>query len=123
MKTLPYSKVVLRDTSRSNAERRTATSTPSTACPAIHRNDHTMPTHRNLEEALQAAGDTVGLLRNAQTAPYVYPVIPPEYTNWRDEQRAWQNTCVLFNQCYHMMECFIEGPDAIRLFSDLGVNS
>jgi vanillate/3-O-methylgallate O-demethylase len=82
-----------------------------------------MPTHRNLEEALQAAGDTVGLLRNAQTAPYVYPVIPPEYTNWRDEQRAWQNTCVLFNQCYHMMECFIEGPDAIRLFSDLGVNS
>lgn len=47
--------------------------------------NHTMPKHRNLEEVLQAAGDTVGLLRNAQTVPYVYPVIPPEYTNWRDE--------------------------------------
>ena len=78
--------------------------------------------YKNLEEALRA-GNTVDMLRNSQTAPYIYPVIPPEYTNWRDEQRAWQHTCVFFNQCYHMMESYIEGPDALKLFSDLGVNS
>jgi glycine cleavage system aminomethyltransferase T len=79
--------------------------------------------HKNLEDTLLAAGNTVAMLRNAQTPPYIYPVVPPEYTNWRDEQRAWQNTCVFFNQCYHMMESYIEGPDALQLLGDLGVNS
>jgi glycine cleavage system aminomethyltransferase T len=78
---------------------------------------------RNLEEKLRAAGNIVEMLRNAQTPPYIYPVVPPEYSNWRDEQRAWQNTCVFFNQSYHMMESYLEGPDALRLVSDLGVNS
>jgi syringate O-demethylase len=63
------------------------------------------------------------MLRNAQTPPYIYPVIPPEYSNWRDEQQAWQRSCVFFNQCYHMMESYIEGRDALRLLQDLGVNS
>jgi hypothetical protein len=26
----------------------------------------------------------------------VFPGVPAEFTNWRDEQRAWQETCVLF---------------------------
>jgi glycine cleavage system aminomethyltransferase T len=79
--------------------------------------------YKSLEEALRAAGSPVDMLRNAQTPPYIYPVIPPEYTNWRDEQRAWAESCVLFNQCYHMMECYVEGPDALSLFSEIGVNS
>lgn len=79
--------------------------------------------HKNLEELLHAVGNPVKLLRNSQTGPYVYPVVPPEYTNWRDEQRAWQQSCVLFNQSYHMTDMYIEGPDANRLLSDLGVNS
>jgi vanillate/3-O-methylgallate O-demethylase len=79
--------------------------------------------HRNLEERLRAAGNIVDMLRNAQTPPYIYPVVPPEYSNWRDEQRAWQHSCVFFNQSYHMMESYLEGPDALRLVSDLGVNS
>jgi syringate O-demethylase len=53
----------------------------------------------------------------------VYPVVPPEYSNWRDEQRAWQQTCVLFNQSYHMEDMYVSGPDALRLLSDLGINS
>ena len=65
----------------------------------------------------------MALLRHSQTGPYVYPVVPPEFTNWRDEQRAWQETCVLFNQSFHMTDMYVEGPDAFRLLSELGVNS
>jgi hypothetical protein len=56
---------------------------------------------QSLENLIQSAGSPVKLLRNSQTGPYVYPVVPPEFTNWRDEQRAWQETCVLYNQSYH----------------------
>src|SRR5881227_2707436 len=74
-------------------------------------------------EDLLAAHDPVELLRNAQVGPNVYPGVPAEYTNWRDEQWAWQNTCVLFNQSYHMADLAVEGPDALKLLSHLGVNT
>ncbi|HMK21985.1 MAG TPA: hypothetical protein VK466_06600, partial [Terriglobales bacterium] len=79
--------------------------------------------NKSLEDLLQAVGSPVKLLRNSQTGPYVYPVVPSEYSNWRDEQRAWQQTCVLFNQSYHMTDMYVQGPDALKLFSYLGVNS
>lgn len=79
--------------------------------------------HKSLEELLQSVGNPVKLLRTSQTGPYVYPVVPSEFSNWRDEQRAWQQTCVLYNQSYHMTDMYIEGQDALRLLSDLGVNS
>ena len=60
------------------------------------------------------AGNPVELLRNAQTGPNVYPGVPPEFTNWRDEQRAWQETCVLFNLSFHMNDLAVEGPDALE---------
>jgi glycine cleavage system aminomethyltransferase T len=78
---------------------------------------------QSLEDLVQGAGNPVTLLRNSQTGPYVYPVVPSEFSNWRDEQRAWQETCVLFNQSYHMTDMYVEGPDAVKLFSHLGVNS
>src|SRR3954468_18332993 len=79
--------------------------------------------NKSLEDVLQAAGNPVTLLRNQQTGPNVYPGIPPEYTNWRDEQQAWQKTCVLFNQSYHMADLAVTGRDASKLLSYLGVNS
>ena len=79
--------------------------------------------YKNLEELIQSTGDPVSLLRNSQTGPNVYPGVPPEFTNWRDEQQAWQETCVLFHQSYHMAELAISGPDALKLLSGLGVNS
>ncbi len=79
--------------------------------------------YKSLEDLLQAVGNPVTLLRKSQTGPYVYPVVPPEYSNWRDEQIAWQHACVLFNQSYHMEDMYVSGPDALRLLSNLGINS
>jgi vanillate/3-O-methylgallate O-demethylase len=79
--------------------------------------------YKSLEEKLGAVGSPAEMLRNSQIGAYVYPVVPTEYTNWRDEQRAWRETCVLFDQSHHMVDIYIEGPDAIRLVSDLAINS
>jgi syringate O-demethylase len=78
---------------------------------------------RSLEDLLASVGNPVDLLRNSQAGPNVYPGVPAEYTNWRDEQTAWQQTCVLFNQSYHMADLAVEGPDALALLSQLAVNS
>ena len=60
---------------------------------------------RNLEEVLKAAGNPVDMLRNSQIGAYVYPVVPSEFSNWRDEQaRLARRRAVLFDQSHHMVE-------------------
>ena len=78
---------------------------------------------KSLEDLLKKVGNPVDMLRNCQAGPNAYPGVPAEYSNWRDEQQGWQKTCVLFNQSYHMADLAIEGPDALKLLSYLGVNS
>ncbi|PWU24637.1 MAG: glycine cleavage system protein T [Candidatus Rokuibacteriota bacterium] len=78
---------------------------------------------RSLEDVLSSVSSPVELLSNAQVGPNVYPGVPAEFTNWRDEVQAWQQTCVLFDLSYHMADLAVEGPDALRLLSRLGVNS
>jgi vanillate/3-O-methylgallate O-demethylase len=78
---------------------------------------------RSLEDKLHRVTDPVKLTRNSQIGPYVYPMVPSEFSNWRDEQRAWRETCALSDQSHHMTDLAVEGPDVIRLFSELGVNS
>jgi syringate O-demethylase len=80
-------------------------------------------TAKNLEDLIQAAKSPVEMLRNSQAGPNVYPGVQAEYTNWRDEQWAWQHACVLFNQSYHMADLAVEGPDAFKLLNHLGINS
>jgi glycine cleavage system aminomethyltransferase T len=77
----------------------------------------------NLEEALSAVRNPVELLRNSQIGPYAFPVVPSEFTNWRDEQRSWRETCALFDQSHHMTDLYVEGPDALKVFASLGVNT
>lgn len=77
----------------------------------------------NLEGVLSQAGNAVQLLRNSKIGAYVYPVVPYEFSNWRDEQRAWRETAVLFDQTHHMAEFTVKGPDALKLCSYLTINS
>ncbi len=79
--------------------------------------------HQNLEEQLQSAGNAVKMLRNSQIGPYAFPVVRSEFSNWRDEQRAWKETCALFDQSHHMTDLYVEGPDALKVFADLGINT
>ena len=80
-------------------------------------------TGTNLQTLLEQQGDIVELLRNQQTGPNAYPGVPAEYSNWRDEQRGWSQSCVLFNQSYHMVDLAVEGPDAFAMLNHLGINS
>jgi vanillate/3-O-methylgallate O-demethylase len=78
---------------------------------------------RNLEQVLAAAGNTVEMLRNSQIGAYVYPVVAPEFHNWRSEQWAWQHSAVLFDQSHHMVNLYIRGKDALKLISDTAINT
>ena len=78
---------------------------------------------RNLEESIRAAGNAVGMLRHSQIGAYVYPVVPYEFSNWRDEQRAWRETAVLYDQSHHMVNLYVKGRDAFRMLSKLTSNS
>jgi glycine cleavage system aminomethyltransferase T len=78
---------------------------------------------QSLQDLVDAAGNPVDLVRNSQIGPYVYPKVPSEFSNWRDEQHAWRDACCLFDQSHHMTDMYVKGPDALKLLSATGVNS
>lgn len=77
----------------------------------------------SLSTVMAGHKNPVEMLRNSQIGMYVYPVVTPEFSNWRDEQRAWRDSVVLFDQCHHMDELIVEGPQAAEFLSHVGVNS
>ncbi len=78
-------------------------------------------TYRSLEDKIQAAGNAADMLHSSQIGTYVFPV-RPEFSNWRDETEAWNRTAVLLDQSHHMVDLYVEGPDTVRLLSELGIN-
>jgi glycine cleavage system aminomethyltransferase T len=77
---------------------------------------------RTLDERIERAGGPVRMLRNAPVGAYPFP-IKAEFTNWRDEQRAWRTTASLMDSSFHMTDFYFKGPDVKRLLSDTGLNS
>lgn len=47
---------------------------------------------------------------------------PPEYTGWMDEQMSWKTTCYMGDWSF-VPQVRIQGPDALRLFTELSANS
>jgi vanillate/3-O-methylgallate O-demethylase len=45
-----------------------------------------------------------------------------EYTGWQDEQLSWKTSCYIGDWSF-VPQIRVTGPDAVRLFSDLSVNS
>jgi len=76
----------------------------------------------SLEQKLKGWKNPVEMMQNSETGPYLFP-ISPEFSNWRDEQEAWFKSAVLFDLSKHMTDIYFEGPDLMRLLSDLAVNS
>jgi glycine cleavage system aminomethyltransferase T len=77
---------------------------------------------KSLENILAESGGPVNLLRASNLGPYTFPVIPPEFTNWRDEVRAWKDSCALLEQSYHMTELHLRGSEIIPFLSEIAVN-
>lgn len=91
-----------------------------------------MNTHQSvsLQHLLDSKESIVDYFTNETVAPHfrartglLARFIPPEFTNWRDEQRAWRETAILFDQSHHMPELFLKGPDALKLLEHVGINS
>jgi len=76
----------------------------------------------SLSDVMAQHPNPVEMLRNSQIGMYVYPVVTPEFRNWRVEQEAWRNTAVLFDQCHHMDELIVEGPQAEAFLAHHGIN-
>lgn len=82
----------------------------------------TQTSGESLETVLAEAGGPVKLLRSSALGPYVFPAIPPEFTNWRDEQRAWRDGVVLKELSFHMQELHLKGPGALDLLKKVSLN-
>lgn len=79
-------------------------------------------TFKSLQDKLDQLGNPAEWLRDVPVGAYIYPV-QSEFTNWRDEQRSWREDVGLLDQSLHMTDLYVEGPDTIRLLSEMGVNS
>lgn len=77
----------------------------------------------SLTDVMAKHKNPVEMLRNSKIGMYVYPVVTPEFENWRREQEAWRQTAVLFDQSHHMDELIVEGPQATEFLSHHGINS
>jgi vanillate/3-O-methylgallate O-demethylase len=49
-------------------------------------------------------------------------LLPPEFTGWMDESVAWKTTCYIGDWSF-LLKIRLTGPDALRVLSDLSVNS
>ncbi|MGQ4556537.1 aminomethyl transferase family protein [Halobellus sp. GM3] len=79
---------------------------------------------RSLADVLGAPEDVISTFRRTDISRggSHMSAYQEEYTNWIEEQRAWRESCILMDQSYHLANYYIEGPDAVELNADLGIN-
>jgi len=77
----------------------------------------------SLQDVVDSVPNIAAHLYNNRTGARVYPVVRPEYTNWRDEQRSWRESVCLRDQSYHMSDLYVSGPDAFDLLRSVAINS
>ena len=76
----------------------------------------------SLAEAIVRVGSPVEVLRNQSWPAFTFPVAP-EFTNWRDEQRAWSESVAVLDQSHHMTQLFLHGADLIPMLSAICPNT
>lgn len=79
-------------------------------------------TAETLAQAIARAGGPVELLRNQNWPAVTFP-IQAEFSNWRDEQRAWATSVAILDQSHHMTQLFLWGDDLVPLLASLSPNS
>src|SRR5689334_11728569 len=77
----------------------------------------------SLQDAIEKAHGAVRMLWKPNSQPPAVPVLPPEYAGWAKEQTAFRETVAFFDLSHHMINLFIEGPDATRLLSHVSANN
>jgi glycine cleavage system aminomethyltransferase T len=75
-----------------------------------------------LAQAIARTGSPVEVVRNQSWPAYTFPVAP-EFSNWRDEQRAWDTTVALLDQSHHMSLLFLTGEGVIPLLERISPNT
>ena len=85
---------------------------------------------KSLQDVIDETPDLVKHLSNDTISPMwkarsglLAQFIPPEFSNWRDEQHAWRNTAILWDQSHHMPELYVKGPDSLKLLEAVGIHS
>jgi vanillate/3-O-methylgallate O-demethylase len=76
----------------------------------------------SLQDGIDKAGSPVKLLWKPNAAPFKVPVVPPEFTGWREEQGAWHRAPTLSDLSHHMSDTFIDGRDSTRLLKSVSAN-
>jgi vanillate/3-O-methylgallate O-demethylase len=77
----------------------------------------------SLEYKITQSGGPLPMLRSAPFGQYQFPVLQPEVSTWGDEQLAWNESALLYDQSFHMFEVYVKGPDMARLLSDITANN
>ena len=76
----------------------------------------------SLQDGIDKAGSPVNLLWKPNAAPFKVPVVPSEFSGWREEQGAWHRFPTLSDLSHHMSDTFIEGADSTRLLKAVSAN-
>jgi vanillate/3-O-methylgallate O-demethylase len=77
----------------------------------------------SLQDGIDQAGSPIKLLWKPGLPGWKPPVIAEEYAGWRQEQAAWNDNVTISDLSHHMRDLFIDGPDALRLLSDVSANN